>query len=78
MKFARYTFFISALLTVPVVTYVTFLYAACSDEETFAVHPLSNDSSNCNWERGDSRCNSSEDCCPGRECDGFGFCQACR
>lgn len=32
----------------------------------------------CNKERGDKKCNSSGDCCPGRQCNSFGFCEYCR
>lgn len=32
-------------------------------------------SSLCVKERGDGRCNVNADCCSGRECNSFGFCQ---
>ena len=28
----------------------------------------------CARERGDKKCNSSSDCCAGKECDSFGYC----
>lgn len=59
-----------ALLSIPA---VTTLYSACYGEDTFKSRP----SNVCNWERGDGRCNIDGDCCPGRECSAFGFCQSC-
>jgi hypothetical protein len=29
----------------------------------------------CSWERGDKRCNESEDCCPGKYCTAIGYCE---
>ena len=50
-------------------------FAACcgSDQREPSVCP----NISCEWERSDGRCNDSEECCPGKECDVFGFCQRC-
>lgn len=29
----------------------------------------------CTWQRSDSRCNDSSECCPGKECSSFGYCE---
>lgn len=29
----------------------------------------------CAHQRGDSRCNDNEDCCSGRKCNSFGYCE---
>lgn len=33
---------------------------------------------NCNYERGDKHCSSDSECCPGKQCNSFGFCERCR
>lgn len=31
----------------------------------------------CTWERSDQRCNDSSECCPGKMCNSFGYCELC-
>lgn len=31
----------------------------------------------CNIERTDGRCNDDSECCPGRRCSSFGYCEPC-
>ena len=65
----KYLILSMTLLTVPV---VSSLIAACDDDE------LDYEESSegvCMKERGDGRCNVNSDCCSGRECSSFGFCQ---
>lgn len=49
-------------LVVPTAYYVGSIYA------------VSGDATLCARQRGDMRCNTDSDCCPGRECDSFQFC----
>ncbi len=70
-------FLVVALLSVPAVTYFNSLYGVCSEEEEFRARPLASSNGSCNWERGDKKCNTNGDCCPGRECSAFGMCQDC-
>jgi len=51
------------------------LYAACSGEDSFKSQSLSQGF--CNSERGDGRCDTDGDCCPGRRCSAFGMCEDC-
>jgi hypothetical protein len=58
-----------ALMAVPA---MSSLKAECTDGD------LEDDGSPariCLKERGDGRCNFNNDCCNGRECNSFGFCQ---
>ena len=29
----------------------------------------------CTWERSDTRCNDNSECCPGKRCSSFGYCE---
>lgn len=31
----------------------------------------------CDWERFDGKCNSDSECCPGKQCSSFGYCELC-
>lgn len=31
----------------------------------------------CTWERSDRRCNDNSECCPGKSCSSFGYCELC-
>lgn len=31
----------------------------------------------CNYERLGGRCNSDSECCPGKQCTAFGYCEPC-
>lgn len=31
----------------------------------------------CSWERSDKRCNDSSECCIGKRCSSFGYCELC-
>ncbi len=75
MNSTKYFLVLVALMSIPVVTYIK---SACAYEDLFRVRALSSYNGNCNWERGNGRCNTDSDCCPGRECNAFSFCQACR
>jgi hypothetical protein len=70
---ARHVYLLLAILALPLVTSV--LYSTCCGEESFMSRPAS--SGICNWEKGDGRCDSDGDCCPGRKCSALGFCESC-
>jgi hypothetical protein len=49
--------------------------ACCGDDQR---KPSICPNISCDWERSDGRCNSNEECCPGKEChETFGYCQPC-
>lgn len=64
-----------ALLSLPFVTSISALYAACCGEDSFMSRPRAQGI--CNWEQGDGRCDTDGDCCPGRKCSAFGICESC-
>ena len=70
-------FLVLALVAAPATLYVTSLYSACCGDDQrnrSAACPMMN----CSYERGDKRCNMSSDCCPGKQCNSFGYCERCR
>lgn len=58
------------LLAIPA---ISSLKAMRYEEESFITEQ--SDAGICTKERGDGRCNADSDCCDGRECNSFGFCQ---
>ena len=76
MKTTKKLFLMVALLSVPAVTTFGSLYGACQGEG-FRARPVRSSNGFCSWERGDKRCNTDGDCCPGRECSAWGMCQKC-
>ncbi len=48
------------------------LYSECDGDSA------ANSEATCNKERGDKKCNGSGDCCAGRQCNSFGYCEYCR
>jgi hypothetical protein len=55
--------------------HTTVLHASCCGNEQRERGICPNAS--CEWARRDAKCNEDEDCCPGKRCTSFGYCQSC-
>lgn len=78
MKRERYLNPISFFLSLCMMTFLAFPFlqaACCGDQQR---ESSSCPHINCNWERTDRKCNDDSECCPGKECTSFGFCELCR
>ncbi len=49
---------------IPAAVSVNVVYSQCPRGDTL-----------CARQRGDSRCNDSDECCSGRQCNSFGYCE---
>lgn len=76
MKLKKLIFLRNILLIFVILFAAVRIYSACCGDvqrNTTCACPFYN----CTWERSDSRCNDESECCPGKRCSPFGYCEPC-
>ncbi|MBA3954247.1 hypothetical protein H0X48_02930 [Candidatus Dependentiae bacterium] len=64
-----------ALFSIGIITLQKTLFGACCGKEQREQSACPNES--CDWERSDTKCNQDDECCPGKRCNSFGYCERC-